>query len=207
MVRVARHGETTWNSAGRYQGRRESTLSPLGIAQARALAGALAQKPIAQIVSSPLARCLATAYPLALALGVTVVQEPLLLEIAHGTWEGRHRDEIARSEPERFFDWKHRPDRVRFIGGESVGDVLDRWKKFADSYDQNVETLVVTHDVVVRLAILHARGQSTAALWEPKVVNAGFAEFSVSDARWDLQIECVEEHLAGLAANVDTQAL
>lgn len=207
VIRVARHGETTWNSAGRYQGRRESTLSPLGIAQARALARALACKPIARIASSPLARCLATAHPLATALGLAVVQEPLLLEIGHGTWEGRDRDEIARNDPQRFYDWKQRPQRVHFAGGESVSDVLARWTRFADSCDQNVETLVITHDVVVRLAILTARGGTTADLWKPKVVNAGFAEFSLAGGRWDLQTECVDEHLAGLAANADSQAL
>jgi len=40
-VYVARHGETTWNLAGRYQGRRESALTSLGMRQAFALADAM----------------------------------------------------------------------------------------------------------------------------------------------------------------------
>ncbi|MGH7709278.1 MAG: histidine phosphatase family protein, partial [Vulcanimicrobiaceae bacterium] len=33
MIYLARHGETTWNLAGRYQGRLESALSALGVRQ------------------------------------------------------------------------------------------------------------------------------------------------------------------------------
>ena len=207
IVRVARHGETIWNASGRYQGRRESTLSPLGIAQAHALALALVGMQLRRIISSPLARCRATAQPLASALGLCVQEDPLLLEIAHGTWEGRYRDEIARNDTDRFYDWKNRPERVRFVGGESVIDVLERWKRFAASYDQPGEALVVTHDVVVRLAILEATGGTAADLWKPRVVNAGFAEFRVAGGRWALQTECVDQHLAGVAANPDAQAL
>lgn len=207
IVRVARHAETTWNSAGRYQGRRESTLTPLGIAQARALAATLGRSATRRIISSPLTRCLATAQPLATTLALTAEQDPLLLEIAHGTWEGRYRDEIARSDPQRFYDWKHRPEHVRFTGGETVLEVLERWRQFAASYDQPEDTLIVTHDVVVRLAILEASGATAADLWKPKVVNAGYAEFHVEGGRWNLLTECVWEHLAGIAANLNAQAL
>lgn len=206
-IRVARHCETAWNAAGRYQGRRESHLSELGRAQAQALALALEPKGIRRIISSPLARCVSTAEPLARALGIAVEEEPLLLEIAHGTWEGRYRDEIAANDPERFCEWKHRPEQVRFAGGESVPDVLARWRGFAASFDPRADTLIVTHDVVVRLAILEAMGETVAQLWRPKVVNAGYAEFHVEDGRWRLEAECVASHLAGLAADLGAQAL
>ena len=41
---IARHAETTWNLAGRYQGRRESALSARGIQQGFALAGRVRQR-------------------------------------------------------------------------------------------------------------------------------------------------------------------
>jgi len=206
-VRVARHGETTWNAAGRYQGRRESPLSELGRAQAQALARALEDKGVRRIVSSPLIRCVATALPLARAVGIAIEEEPLLLEIAHGTWEGRYRDEIKANDPERFYEWKHRPERVHFAGGESVLDVLVRWRAFTASFDPRADTLIVTHDVVVRLAIVEAMGETAAALWRPRVVNAGYAEFRVARGRWALDAECVTSHLDGLAADLDEQAL
>lgn len=206
-IRVARHGETTWNAAGRYQGRRESQLSELGRAQAQALARALQTQGISRILSSPLTRCVATAKPLAAAYGVAIEQEPLLLEIAHGSWEGRYRDEIAANDPERFYEWKHRPEAVRFEGGESVLDVLVRWRRFAAAFDPRANAAIVTHDVVVRLAILEAMGETPVHLWKPRVVNAGYAQFRVENGRWYLEFECVADHLTGLAANLDAQAL
>jgi hypothetical protein len=53
-VYVARHGETTWNAAGRYQGRLESELSALGMRQAEALASAMRGAHLRRVISSPL---------------------------------------------------------------------------------------------------------------------------------------------------------
>jgi len=48
-VFLARHGETTWNVAGRYQGRLESELSAKGAAQALALAGAMSEFEVIKV--------------------------------------------------------------------------------------------------------------------------------------------------------------
>ncbi|MDB5028424.1 MAG: phosphoglycerate mutase, partial [Candidatus Eremiobacteraeota bacterium] len=132
-VYVARHGETEWNVAGRYQGRLESTLTPLGARQALALADAMQPLGIGRVLSSPLSRCTATAQPAADRLGLRVEPEERLIEIGHGTWEGRLRDEIAANDPERYRAWRSDPAHVRFENGESIGDVLDRWRDFAAS--------------------------------------------------------------------------
>ena len=116
-VFVARHGETTWNLAGRYQGRLESPLSPLGVRQANALADAMAKREVARVISSPLGRCMETARPTARRQNAALETDPLLLEIAHGTWEGRLRDEIAASDPQRYRAWRSDPANVGFDGG------------------------------------------------------------------------------------------
>ena len=74
---VARHGETTWNLAGRYQGRLESELSPLGARQAFALAGAMQREGVGRVVSSPLRRCTSTAQPAAERLHTALSGEPI----------------------------------------------------------------------------------------------------------------------------------
>jgi len=207
IVRIARHGETTWNAVGRYQGRLETPLSPLGQAQALALAGALRDKGIRRIISSPLSRCVQTAVPLSVETGVPIETDPLLLEIAHGTWEGRYRDEIARSEPELFRNWREHPERVRFTGGESLQDVLDRWKLFVSRFDASVDTLLMTHDVVVRLAILERTGRGMDQLRHVRALNASYAEFEVEQGKWKLLAECVSVHIADLEADLEGQAL
>lgn len=207
LVYLARHGETTWNAVGRYQGRLETPLSPLGQAQAQALAGALAGRGIERIISSPLSRCVQTAVPLSILTGVPIETDPLLLEIGHGTWEGRYRDEIARSEPVLYREWREHPERVRFDGGESLHDVLERWKTFVREFEPRGDTMLMTHDVVVRLAVLERTGRGLDELRDVRALNAAYAEFEVEGSQWTLRRECVADHLADLAADPERQAL
>ena len=51
-ILLARHGETPWNAEGRYQGRRDIPLSPVGEAQALALGERLRPVPISRAVAS-----------------------------------------------------------------------------------------------------------------------------------------------------------
>ncbi|HZO93953.1 MAG TPA: histidine phosphatase family protein [Candidatus Baltobacteraceae bacterium] len=206
-VYVARHGETTWNRAGRYQGRRESDLSPLGESQALALAGAMERAGVGRIVSSPLRRCTATAQPSAERLGVSVEIDERLIEIAHGTWEGRLRDEIAANDPARYRAWREDPAHVAFEGGETIGAVLERWRSFAASVRPGEPTLVVTHDAVVRVALCDAAGGDLRDFWRARVQNGGYAVFDADDSAWTLVEECAGAHLAGIAAATETQAL
>ena len=204
---IVRHGETDWNREGRYQGQLESHLTQTGSAQAEALAQALSSAPIARVTSSPLARCFDTAAPLASRLGLTVEVEPRLIEIGHGTWEGRLRDEIERNDPQRMRDWREYPDRVHFDGGESLEDVLHRWRAFARTIDGKNDVAVVTHDVLVRLALLDATRQPLSRLWEPRVCNGAYARFAVDDGVWRVLDECVDDHLGALLVDTARQAL
>jgi phosphoserine phosphatase len=204
---VARHGETDWNRAGRYQGQLESTLTDLGRRQAEALAAALSGRRASRVIASPLARCVETARPVAAALGARLETDARLLEIAHGTWEGRLRDEIARDDAPRMAAWLNDPGSVRFDGGESLADVAARWRAFAASISGKEDIVVVTHDVLVRIAVLLASDGSMARLWEPRVQNGGYARLSIGAERWQLLDECRDEHLAGMLADTSRQAL
>jgi broad specificity phosphatase PhoE len=204
---VARHGETEWNYEGRYQGRRESQLSALGQRQAGALAEALAESGSRRVISSPLSRCVDTAAEVARRLGVDLETDERLLEIAHGTWEGQLRDEIERSDSARMAAWRSAPDTVAFDGGESLADVDARWRAFAASLDGKNDVVVVTHDVLIRLAILAATNRPQAEFWQPRVRNGGYAVFERSGDDWQLAGECCDQHLAGMLADTSRQAL
>ena len=207
LLYVARHGESDWNHEGRYQGQRESSLTALGLRQARALAGALAHSGAARVIASPLRRCTETARPLAESLGAFLETDGRLLEIAHGTWEGRLRDEIEREDGPRMLAWRHAPQTVTFEGGESLADVDRRWREFASSLSGEKDAIVVTHDVLVRLAVLEATGRGLAELWQPRVRNGGYAVLKKTEAGWALAQECCDEHLDGLLADAGRQAL
>jgi phosphoserine phosphatase len=208
-IYVARHAETTWNLAGRYQGRRESGLSALGMAQSIALADAFAalEPRVERIISSPLLRCTATVTFTAERLHIPIEPDVRLLEIAHGTWEGRLRDEIIADDGERYRGWKERPTSVAFENGETLVQVDARWLAFAAEFASRVPVLIVTHDVVARLAILHAQRRPLDDLWNVHVENASFAVYEIHSDGWHIVDECVDGHLNGLHAAGQTQAL
>jgi phosphoserine phosphatase len=206
-VYVARHGESEYNREGRYQGRRESALSALGRRQAAALAENLSASEAARVISSPLGRCVETALPIAQRVGVSLELDERLVEIAHGNWEGRLRVELEREDPARVAMWRSAPQAVKFAGGESVLDVDARWRSFAATYSANVTTIVVTHDILVRLAILAATDRPFARLWDAPAENGAYALFEVHNGEWRLLDECCNAHLAGIRADLSRQAL
>jgi broad specificity phosphatase PhoE len=208
-VCVARHGETTWNLAGRYQGRRESALSARGVAQGTALGahfGAM-EPPVRRIVTSPMQRTRATAAFVAERLNLPLETDDALIEIAHGTWEGRMRDEIAANDPERYATWRERPADVAFIEGESLVDVHRRWRRFRDAFSVTAPTLLVTHDAIVRIALLDITERPLSEFWNMNVENAAYAVVEVDGSRWTLVEESVNAHLADQRASVEGQAL
>ena len=208
-VYLARHAETTWNLAGRYQGRRESALSARGIRQGAALAQAFAEGSprVERIIASPLMRTRATALFVSERLNVPVEIDDALIEIEHGTWNGRMRDEIAANDAERYRIWRERPAEVAFVDGEALTDVLTRWRRFRAGFTASVPTLVVTHDAVVRVALCDIAGRPLDDFWKTNVENAGYAVIDVTGDTWTLIEESVSSHLADLRASIAEQAL
>ncbi len=95
-VLLIRHGQSTWNAEGRWQGRADPPLSDLGARQARR--AALAVGTIDAVWSSDLARARETATLLA-PDGPPVQLHPDLRERHVGAWSGLTRDEIERGYP------------------------------------------------------------------------------------------------------------
>ncbi|MDE2571643.1 MAG: histidine phosphatase family protein [bacterium] len=205
---LVRHGETTWNIAGRYQGRKDSMLSGRGMAQAHALAERLAHEPPAAIVCSPLLRTRATADVVAQRLDLRAEVDQRLIEISHGAWEGHTRAEVAAGWPEMVERWQNAPHQVRFPdGGETLDDVLERWRDFlAAPPALGSPLLVVTHDVIVRLAVLAARGKGPEAYHEIQVENAALTEIALAAGTSTLLRVNDAAHLDGLRADIASQA-
>lgn len=205
---LVRHGETTWNVAGRYQGRKDSMLSGRGMAQAHALAERLAHEPPAAIVCSPLLRTRATADVVASRLDLRAEVDERLIEISHGEWEGHTRDEVEAHWPQMVEQWRCAPHEVRFPGGESLDDVLERWNDFLANlpFAAPSPLLVVTHDVIVRLAILAAQGKGPEAYYDVVVENAAITEIAADGSALTVVRLNDAAHLDGLRADIASQA-
>ena len=84
-----RHGETDWNARGLSQGAVDVPLNANGEAQAVRAAELLADAGIVSIVSSPLARARRTAETVGAALGLPIVYDAELREVAFAGREGQ----------------------------------------------------------------------------------------------------------------------
>jgi broad specificity phosphatase PhoE len=102
---LARHGETDWNRARRWQGHADRPLTDRGRAQAAALGDRLADIALDAVYSSDLRRARETAEAVALPHGLDVIELPELREVDVGSWEGLTRDEAESRFPDGFRRW------------------------------------------------------------------------------------------------------
>jgi probable phosphoglycerate mutase len=161
---LVRHGRTSWNEQGRFQGRTDVPLSAAGRADAEANAGRLARHLAGgatrpgqvRLVSSPLARCVETARIIATHLGIPdtlVGRDDRLAEAGFGRWEGLTTHEVkARFPDERR---ARKADRWNFApeGGGSYADLHARMKLFTHSLAADALPIVVTHSGNLRVMI------------------------------------------------------
>lgn len=157
---LIRHGENDWVGTHRLAGRTHGVhLNDKGREQSARLATQLATLPISAIYSSPLERCLQTAEPVAAALGKQVIQEPDIMEVDYGEWQGGDLKELAKL-PE----WQavqHYPSTFRFPGGETLHQTQARAVWAIDRIvlaHPNQLVALFSHGDVIRTALAHYMG-------------------------------------------------
>jgi broad specificity phosphatase PhoE len=102
---LLRHGRTSWNAAGRFQGQADPPLDGTGLRQARRAANALSVHQPGTIISSDLRRAHQTAMCLAEHYDLRVQLDAALREQALGAWEGLERAQAAERYPDEFQQW------------------------------------------------------------------------------------------------------
>lgn len=113
-----RHGQTTFNNTGKFQGHTDTELDDHGHAQVRRSAQAIASARPVRIVTSDLRRARQTAAALAELVHVEPESDSRLRETAYGKWEGLTRSEVERRWPEELKNWTGGDDEPTH-GGES----------------------------------------------------------------------------------------
>src|SRR5215471_15907621 len=83
-----RHGQTDWNSQGRFQGHSDIPLNAIGLRQAQEAADLLQPLTIHRIVSSPLSRALRTAAIVAERIALPIHVDNQLSERSFGSFDG-----------------------------------------------------------------------------------------------------------------------
>ncbi len=151
-----RHGETDWNLAQRYQGRRDIPINATGRAQAKRhglnLAAVLAGRVAAvDYVASPLSRARETMEILRAEMGLeqgAYRTDTRLMEVNYGHWEGQLWHEIATLDADGYAArqadlWNWQPQ-----GGESYKMVADRVGSWLAEVER--DCVVVAHGGVSR---------------------------------------------------------
>jgi broad specificity phosphatase PhoE len=148
---LARHGETDWNRARRWQGHADRPLTDLGRAQAAALADRLSDIALDAIYSSDLRRARETAEAVALPQGLDVIELPALREVDVGSWEGLTKDEAEARFPEGFRHWL--AGGTGWEDGETYADMSRRVLSAVDgiaSDNEGGRVLIVSHGGPIR---------------------------------------------------------
>lgn len=183
-----RHGETVWNTEGRFCGHTDVPLSDVGRRQARLLAARLKPIPVKALYSSPLQRALETARLIGEVVGRDPVLDQRLIELNYGAWEGLTLEEIKRAGPAIFQTWKHDPGNVAPPEGESGVQLVERVMPFLSDMARRHEygnVLVVCHKTVCRLIACHLLGIPLAEYRQAvQVDNAALNTFEVTNGVW-----------------------
>lgn len=185
-ILLARHGETVFNVEGRWQGQSDSPLTERGRAQARELARALADEPIAAVYSSDLGRAHATAAAVAEPHALDVQTDLRLREIHTGQWTGKCREEIDADWPGGLLAWSSQPSQYVMPGGESIHAAQARALEFfSERMPVHLgETIVViSHGAVGQAIIVRALGRGVDALWLKERVD----NCQISRLEWTAQ--------------------
>ena len=183
---LARHGESDWNRARRWQGFADRPLTARGRAQAAALAERLEKFQLDAIYSSDLARAGSTAQAVAEAQGLDVVQLPALREVDVGEWQGLTRDEAEDRFPDGFRRWQ--AGGTGWEKGETYGEMSARVLKAVTGITGDHEggrVLIVSHGGPIRAIHAAALGIEVEAYRRIRPVepNARLSAVCVEDGR------------------------
>lgn len=160
---LARHGQTLWNTQHRLQGQLDSPLTSEGIAQAKALAAALAGSGIRTVCSSPLGRSLRTAVIVAEGIDAEIVEVPELAELHHGDMAGMTWDEVDEAFPTARAERAANRYGWSFPGGESYAQARARARAAlsACGWVSDGPPLLISHEMIGRLLRAQLRGLDT----------------------------------------------
>jgi broad specificity phosphatase PhoE len=171
---LVRHGQSTWNADGRWQGRADPPLSDLGERQAEDVVSVLHRRfgehlPVSRIWASPLTRAHQTADIIGRGLELDLDFDARLQEVDAGEWTGLTRAEIEAGWPGFLGEYRRPP------GFESHEHLVARALDVlgAIAAESTGKVLVVTHGGVIGAVERHL-----GATWE-RTPNLGGRELLV----------------------------
>lgn len=214
VVYIIRHGETDLNTRGCLAGRMDVPLNENGKKLASVTGEALKDIDFDLIITSPLIRARSTAEIVAApseerrGIKLPVIEDPGLIEISFGEWEGRRPEKGADNsfyeEYKTFFmdpfSYKGAP------GGETIPEVIERTDKALQDILNNKEytdktILIATHGCALR-GMLNRFYEDRNNFWQDRVpYNCTVNIIEVKDGKQSLTDEDVIYYDRSLCLN------
>lgn len=173
---LVRHGQTRLNAAGLLRGHLDEPLDAVGRAQAGALGAFFAQRPLAAVMTSPLARAYGTAQPIAEAAALTVEVIPMLIDRDYGAWAGRPARELAAA--------RARGDAGSIESNAAFPARVARCLAILTERARSGPVVAVSHDAVNRLALFRLLPGLAASPEAIPQRTGCWNELELRDGRW-----------------------
>jgi len=165
-----------------FRGTIDVPLNDQGFAEARRVGESLESEPVSFIYTSPLARAVQTAQPLADSTKTEIRNCDGFTDMNFGDWQGRKLEEIQAEEPETFGAWMESPQDCIIPNGETLAQVqrraLDSWWEITGKHPGETG-MVVTHRVVCKLLILGLMGLGPEKFWNLRQDTANINLFAM----------------------------
>jgi len=199
-VVVIRHGQSTANASGVWQGQLEFPLSEEGRRQAAEAGRALKQTTVSSIYASPLSRAFETAQIIAREAGFPgeVVPLPGLMERHGGSLQGKTWADQETNNPEFAKKFLALPEEERwaFAGAETDEEILGRFEEaFSEILSRHPSgegsIIVVSHGGVMR-AFLRDRFGPSVLPDHKRAANASITRLLHDPADGNTALQLVE---------------
>jgi len=183
ILLLARHGESTANQSGTFQGQTDTELSPRGSQQARLLARHLTDFPLQAVYSSPLKRVLATAIELADPHQLAVQCLSELKELDVGELTGIPYADAEKLYPRLMKDFKADLTEVHFPGGETITQLKNRamagYEVIRKNHPDGGMVAIVSHNLCLRVLCVSLLGLPLTFIRQLALDSAAFSLLSL----------------------------
>jgi len=154
---LVRHGRTRHNFERRFVGKTDPPLDKQGLQEAQTLAVAVQDLELSGLYASHLQRAKQTAS----AIGKPTVLDGIA-ELDQGELEGQRFEDVSEEHASFFQQWQKDPEGLKAPGGESLNTCQERavaaLKRLRTHHEPGPPLLIVTHQMVLSVVLLHALG-------------------------------------------------
>ncbi len=176
---LVRHGETEWNTSGKFGGFADVPLNDIGVQQAARVGEALRNESIDAVYCSTLSRAVKTADAILKYHDLPVTYCKSIREMNFGKWEGLTYGEIHALYPVEAQNWVDDYTNEPCLEGESLNMFYDRivkaFKTIKKEVNQHDTVLIVAHSGVIKGILTHELTKSVDGFWKFKIQNGSIA--------------------------------